>query len=311
MMESPIAVIDLGTNTFNLLIAEFERNKIKALFQEKYPVKLGQQGIHKKIITEEAFHRGIKQILKIHQEIKKHGVTRVEAFATSAIRDASNGKEFVKQVFSKTGISIKIINGLKEAEYIYKGVRAGLRLRASNSLIMDIGGGSTEFIICSADGILWKRSFKLGAARLLEIFKPEDPITQNQCDEIFAYLKKSLKPLYIAFSENGFSELIGSSGSFDTFAEIIYLRAHNRHFPKSKTNYVFPQKNLKKILDEMMEKNRRQRSDTPGMLEMRADMIGIAALFTKFILKEFEIRRCRLSTYSLKEGVLQSIITEK
>lgn len=305
------AVIDLGTNTFNLLIAEQKEDGFTTIFQKKYPVKLGQSGIHKNLITEDAYRRGLQQILKIKDDIAYYGADRIKAFATSAIRGAINGKAFVREIHSKTGIKVKVISGSKEAEFIYLGVKAGLKLYSTPSMIMDIGGGSTEFIICNNEGILWKKSFKLGAARLLELFKPEDPMTEKECAVINHYFKKKLKSLAKALSENPVKELIGSSGSFDTFADILFFRWHNTPFPSQQIEFSFPEQDLGLVLDAMIRMRKEERLKTPGMLAMRAEMIGIAALFSKFILHEFNISTCRLSTYSLKEGVLQTITKEK
>lgn len=306
-MRRRTAIIDLGTNTFNLLIAEHDGKNHDIIFQEKYPVKLGQSGIHKQVITPEAFQRGIRQILKINRVIEQFGVNQTTAIATSAIRHASNREEFVQEVFQRTGIRIRIINGSKEAEFIYFGVRTGIALKDSNSLIMDIGGGSTEFIIANQNGLIWKRSFKLGAARLQEIFTPSNPMTEEECIKMCSYLKSKLRPLYRAQTEHRAFELIGSSGSFDTFADILFCRADGNPFPPQLTSYKFPNKKLRELLSELISKNRKERLAIPGMLSMRVDMIGIAALFTLFILDEFQLKNCRLSTYSLKEGVLQTI----
>lgn len=310
-MAQRTAVIDLGTNTFNLLISQRRGKRNDIIFQEKYPVKLGQSGINRRIITEEAYERGLRQIQKIHKAIRLHKAAHTEALATSAIRHASNGEEFIRDVFSRTGISIKIISGSKEAEYIYYGVRSGLRLNNSNSLIMDIGGGSTEFIIGNKNGIIWKKSFKLGAARLLELFKTSDPMTKEDIAAIERYLRAQLRPLFRAIKENEVTELIGSSGSFDTFADVLFHYKHGVPFPSNKTSFRFPGNLLNHILFEMINKNRKQRLATPGMLKMRVDMISIAALITKFIMHELNIKKCRLSTYSLKEGVLETMTSKQ
>jgi exopolyphosphatase/guanosine-5'-triphosphate,3'-diphosphate pyrophosphatase len=297
----------MGTNTFNLLIAEKKANGFRILFQEKYPVKLGQGGIHQHIITEEAFQRGIFQILKIKKAIQKYRAGEVKALATSAIRHASNGREFTEAVFAKTGIKVTTINGLKEADLIYQGVKSALRLGQGNSLIMDIGGGSTEFIIGNRHEILWKNSYKLGVARLLEHHQISDPIKQEEIIRIERHLKRSLKSLFHAVRNHGVEELIGSSGSFDTFADIYFQKKFNTSFPEGRSTFRFPHGAFLRILDEMIHKSKKERKKTPGMIPMRVDMIGVAALFARLVIRELGISKCRLSTYSLKEGALQSI----
>ena len=154
------AIIDLGTNTFNLLIVEGNTT----LFKTKIAVKLGQGGITKGYIAEAPFQRGFEALKKHLQTIEKYQADRTLAFATSAIRSTRNGVDFVVKVKTELGLHIEVIDGNKEAELIYLGVQQALDLGDSNKLIMDIGGGSTEFVICNKKEIFWKQSFQLGAA---------------------------------------------------------------------------------------------------------------------------------------------------
>ncbi|MCC6837593.1 MAG: phosphatase, partial [Bacteroidia bacterium] len=166
-----IAIIDLGTNTFNILIVDVDGNQnIKQLFQTKIPVKLGEGGINQGFIAPIPFQRGMDALIQYQLIIEEYGVDNTFAFATSAIRSARNGTDFVNIAKEKTGIEVQVISGDKEAELIYYGVRSAVNMTNDTSLIIDIGGGSTEFIIANKDQIFWKQSFLLGAARLLEIF---------------------------------------------------------------------------------------------------------------------------------------------
>ena len=193
-----IAVIDLGTNTFNLFIAEINSDKSYTnLYQTKLSVKLGEGGIDKGFIAPVPFQRGIDTINIYKETISKYNVEKVFAYATSAIRTASNGKEFIDKVKEETGYEVEIISGDKEAELIYYGVRSAVVLTDSLSLIIDIGGGSTEFIIANKEKIYWKQSFLLGASRLLEKFKPSDPITDKELQQIINYFKIQLQKYII------------------------------------------------------------------------------------------------------------------
>src|ERR1700741_3642240 len=155
-----LAVIDCGTNTFNLLIVEFDnQKKYSKIFNTRIAVKLGQGSINKGFIGEEPFKRGIEAIVTLNNEITKYKVSKILAFATSAIRDASNGKEFVDEIKRQTQIDVEIIDGDREAELIYLGKKEAATLSDSVSLIMDIGGGSNEFILANNKGMLWKQSF--------------------------------------------------------------------------------------------------------------------------------------------------------
>jgi exopolyphosphatase/guanosine-5'-triphosphate,3'-diphosphate pyrophosphatase len=304
-----IAVIDLGTNTFNLLIAEiYQDNTYKSLYKNKIASRLGEGGINKGIIQAQAFLRGLEALQIHHETILKYQATAVYAFATSAIRGASNGEEFVRQALEQTGITIQTISGEREAELIYYGVRSAVCLQESLSLIMDIGGGSTEFIIANAKSILWKHSFELGAARLLEFFEPSDPIKPKEEEALRAYLAEKLKPLFSAIEQHKVTELVGSSGSFDSLAEMIACRFHSPSVLKGKTEYLFHLGESETIYNELLYSTRAERLKMEGLIEMRVDMIVVSAIFVHLILTRLGICCMRLSTYSLKEGVLWELL---
>ncbi|HEX2899850.1 MAG TPA: hypothetical protein VHS96_09040, partial [Bacteroidia bacterium] len=144
-----MAIIDLGTNTFHLLIAEIdEREDFKILEKFKEPVELGEHGLDSGRISDAAFERGLQAIRRLQQIISMRQITEVRAFATSAIRSASNGKDFIATVKAETGMEVKIINGNEEASMIYEGVRNGIQMPPDQDvLVLDIGGGSVEFIV--------------------------------------------------------------------------------------------------------------------------------------------------------------------
>src|SRR6185295_2878644 len=225
-----------------------------------------------------------------------------------AIREATNGKDFVKQAKELTKIDVEMISGDREAELIYLGVRDAVQMNDETSLIIDIGGGSTEFIIGTKDHIYWKQSFLLGAARLLEIFKPSDPITEEQIKVIKDYLKIELQPLYEAIQKYPVKELIGSSGSFDSLAEMIAHRFYTPEILNDKTEYDFSLPDCAAIYKILMKSTKKDRMEMKGLISMRVDMIVISSILVHFILVEFDIHKMRLSTYSLKEGVLHELI---
>ena len=207
------------------------------------------------------------------------------AFATSAIRSASNGADFVAKVKTELGLHIEVIDGDKEAELIYLGVQQALDLGDGNKLIMDIGGGSTEFIICNKKEIFWKQSFQLGAARLIEHFQPQDPITSTEVKSIEGYLENTLTPLWAALKKFPCDILVGSSGSFDTLPSVIAHKFYDISILKGKTNYDFKLSDYYWIHNYILKSNLEKRLKTPGMIPMRADMIVISSIFINYLLK--------------------------
>ena len=304
-----IAIIDLGTNTFNILIVEVDGNRdIKQLFQTKIPVKLGEGGINKGFIAPIPFQRGIDALVQYQLIIEEYSVDKTFAFATSAIRSANNGSDFVNISKEKTGIEVQVISGDKEAELIYYGVRSAVKMTNDPSLIIDIGGGSTEFIIANKDQIFWKQSFLLGAARLLEIFNPSDPITDKEIETIKNYLRQELQSLLDAVKKYPITELIGSSGSFDSLAEMIAHRFYTPEILKNITEYEFKLDDCSAIYDIIIKSTKAERTAMKGLVLMRVDMMVISSILVHFVVSELEIKKMRLSTYSLKEGVLWQVM---
>ncbi len=304
-----IAIIDLGTNTFNILIVEIKENKsYHAIFQTKLPVKLGEGGINDHLIRPVPFQRGIDALKQHQKTIEKYDVHQVYPFATSAVREAVNGQEFVEKLKLETGYDVRTISGEREAELIYYGVREAVKMTGELSLIIDIGGGSTEFIIANKEQTFWKQSFLLGAARLLEKFNPSDPITDGQIREIDTYLTHELQPLFDAVKKYPVTELIGSSGSFDSLAEMIAHRFYSPDILNGSTEYTFRMSDFEALYATILKSTKEERLQMEGLVEMRVDMIVISSVLVHFILSAFNIPKMRLSTFSLKEGILYELL---
>ncbi len=302
-----IAVIDMGTNTFHLLVAEVSNGQFETIYREKSAVKIGANGINDGLITEAAQSRAIKTLRRFKQITDVENVDRVFATATSAIRNASNGQELVDKIKVETGITTGIISGDEEAQLIYYGVGHALNLGEETSLIMDIGGGSIEFIIGNAKEILWKHSFEIGGQRMIERFHRHDPILDNEREAVEAYLKENLSLLFEKVSTYKPGTLVGSSGTFDTLSDIFRVQEGLEKSPDA-TEFPLTLEGFNRIADEIITKNRDQRLAIPGMIELRVDMIVVAVILINFVLTHSGIEKIRVSAYALKEGVLLNTI---
>ena len=304
-----VAILDLGTNTFHLLIADvFSDNTFRILLKTRATVKLGKYGFGKNEISAGRFQKGIKTVQHFNEQIVQHGVKRIVAIATSAIRSSTNGAAFVQKVKDETGIKIQVISGDEEAELICLGIRQCIRLTESPVLMMDIGGGSTEFIIANHKTIFWKQSFNIGAARLLDQFHPSDPMSPDEITTIQKYLEQELKPLQQAIKKFPVSKLIGSSGSFESLAEIISYRFTKKNVLKTKQSYLFNLKEYKLVHEWLLKSTTAMRLKTKGLVRMRVDMIVLSSICTNYILKKYKMKEMVLSKFALKEGVLWNII---
>ncbi len=302
------AVIDIGTNTFNLLIQQANGNVV---YNDKIPVKLGQSGIDKDIISAEAFARGIDALLKFAKICKDHQADRIFAFATSAVRAAKNGTDFTQAVEATSGIKINIIDGNREALFIYEGVKRALRFKKEPFLIIDIGGGSTEILIANSEEVFWFKSYPLGVARLLDKFKPNDPLTSSSIDELTAYFDLKLNELWAQIETYKPEIIVGSSGSFETIHNVCALRFGNKVLGVNQKYSRIYLNEFNIVNKHLLAANVFQRLVIPGMEAQRADTIHIASLFIDYMLKKTNINILLLSAYALKEGVIYSIDQNK
>jgi len=303
-----IAIIDLGTNTFNLLIAEkADNNSYKILLNTKEGVKLGEGGINRKYITEAATQRGIDAISRHYIRMIPFKPNKIIAFATSAIRDAENGNDFVKKLKDQFDLTINIIDGDKEAELIYLGVKQTLPFTKKRFIILDIGGGSNEFIIADDDGIIWKQSFPLGMARLLDRFKPSDPITSEEIITIENYLKSELSELFENVNKYKPEIFVGASGSFDSFVLMLSSQGLLEH-KNGDINHYLPLEIYHKLHYILINSTIAERNQMKGLEPVRRDMIVLATIFVNLVLQITGITSIYQSAYSLKEGaVLEEI----
>lgn len=291
-----IAVIDLGTNTFNLLIADVASTSFRLVYNEKEGVALGMGGITQGVIVEEAFERGVKAVQKFRQICNAHDVEEIRAFGTSALRDARNTPFFMQEIYSKTGIEIQLISGEDEAELIYKGVKWSYDFQEP-AIIMDIGGGSTEFIVANASGIETKISLNIGVSRIIQELTLSDPLTQADILAIEDWLETRSMSF---FEYKQIDILIGASGSFETFHEMI----HDAAFPFGIQSQEIDLTALKAILDWIIASDQQARDEHPFIIPIRRKMAPVAAVKTRWVMHKLQIKRVFVSPCSLKEGGL-------
>ena len=302
------AVIDMGTNTFHLLLVELDGKEFKTIYKEKIAVKLGQGGITQNQITPEAEKRAVHTLGHFKNMIDGETINQVFAFATSAVRNATNGPDFVKKVKEELGIQIHVISGEEEAQLIYEGIHFSGALDEHSYLMMDIGGGSVEFIIGNAQEAFWKQSFEIGGQRLLDAFHYHDPILPEEVEKLEQYCAEKLQPLLDAIERYKPSGFVGASGTFDTLIDMYYATMLQC---KLTGQHVFelPVSDFYQLFQLLVTKNRAERLLIPGMIAMRVDMIVVASCLIDFILQHVQVESIRCSHYSLKEGAVSRMVS--
>ncbi|MDY0255472.1 MAG: hypothetical protein RBR30_13825 [Tenuifilaceae bacterium] len=302
-----VAIIDMGTNTFNLLVASVNGDlSYQIIHSSKQAVKLGEGGINQKYITPAAYQRGLNAIGEHMRTILLHGANEIFAFATSATRNASNGHELVADIKNLFGVDVQVIGGDEEAELIYMGIRQAVELNSENVLMLDIGGGSNEMIIGNGERFHWKRSYDLGISRLLQQFNPSDPIAEDEIAAVEEYLEAQLADLIEPMEHFKPKMIIGSSGSFDTYRNILV--AANIVKANGDPSIEIPMEEYFNLHNHLIKTSKQQRSAIPGMDPMRVEMIVLATIFTHFLVRRFGIERMVQSSYALKEGAVWRMI---
>jgi exopolyphosphatase/guanosine-5'-triphosphate,3'-diphosphate pyrophosphatase len=241
--------------------------------------------------------------------IQQFSCNKIYATATSGVRSTENGKEFVDTLQNKFNLNVQIISGDEEAELIYRGVKQAVKFSSENVLILDIGGGSNEFIIANSSGLLWKQSFQLGIARLLEMFNPSDPITLEEIKNVEYFIDANLKDLYDAVKKYKPQQLIGCSGTFDSFREMIL--AKNGGIPeevKKKDSYPINIKDYEQLHVDLIKSTLEQRKKMDGLELVRVEMIVLASIFVNFIIRKLNIKSLTQSAFAIKEGLVDKIL---
>jgi exopolyphosphatase / guanosine-5'-triphosphate,3'-diphosphate pyrophosphatase len=305
------AIIDCGTNTFHLLVADYnQKGDHRIIVNKKLDVKLGEGGLINNHISEAAFERGLRAFEDHKGTALSFDADTIEAYATSAIRTASNGVRFVDRVRQTTGININVIDGDREALLISKGVFFALGEINQTSLIMDIGGGSTEFILVKNKEIMWKQSFELGVSRLLQKFRPADPIRHEDIRAIEGFLDSILDPLARQLACHHPKVLIGCSGSFESLSSMILLQKYQQQIPFEIRSYQIHENDYQQLHEVLLASNMQQRYSMPGLVQARVDTIVFASVFINYIKRTFNIQEMIFCNYALKEGVLKERIEE-
>ncbi len=296
------AIIDLGTNTFNLLVFSLdEEDGLRIVHAEERPVFLGRGGIERGVIADDAFERGMAALRTFKMIAEERGAVRISGFGTSALRNARNATQFAEHAKAELDIDISIIPGEEEAELILAGVRQAVRFTSKPALVMDIGGGSIEFILATEKALMWKHSFELGATRLRERIPVSDPITVDQEARIAAHLDDRLEALYAIIERHEPHVLIGSAGSFDSIAAMICAE-RSTSLPSDARDLAFSALDFDMLKDRLLRMDRSTRLQQPGLPEYRVDTLPYALIAIDRVLAAGGIRDMQWSRYALKEG---------
>jgi exopolyphosphatase / guanosine-5'-triphosphate,3'-diphosphate pyrophosphatase len=298
------AIIDLGTNTFHILILEWEGQRYQILDKLQVPVKLGKGAFSDHTIREDAFSRGIATMIEFKSLLDRYQISKVEMYGTSVLRNAQNAADFAKEAEIIIGHPINVISGLEEAELIYTGVKSAVPLGGEPHLIMDIGGGSVEFIIADDSKIFWRKSYEIGAARLVEKFSKTDPMDEESIHQLESFLEAELSMVWVKAAKYQVKTLVGASGSFESVSgmemEIYHSNRQADHF----VHHIIDLHHFEELYHKIISSTIEELSFMPGLPAFRVEMITVGIVMIHYLMHRLSLKKMIASDYALKEGVM-------
>jgi exopolyphosphatase / guanosine-5'-triphosphate,3'-diphosphate pyrophosphatase len=306
---TPLAALDVGTNSFHLVIARVgDGGHFEVTTREKELVRLGHGGGDMKRLDQDSIDRGIAALTRMRRLAESAGAP-LRAVATSAVREAENAREFLDAARERAGVEIEVISGLEEARLIHLGILQAIPVFDKRLILCDIGGGSTEILVGERGEVLAARSFKLGAVRLTDrFFAGGDDVSLTAVRACQTFIRSALAVYQRDVAAHGFEVAVGSSGTAETIARIAHalrqggeLRTYNRA--------VITRADLRAVVHRLTKTaTSAQRRKIPGIDPDRADIIVAGSLILEGVFDTFGIDEMVFSDYALREGVLLDTI---
>jgi exopolyphosphatase/guanosine-5'-triphosphate,3'-diphosphate pyrophosphatase len=302
-----LAALDIGTNSFHLVVARLLDNGYEIVTREKETVRLGHGGGDMKEMSTDAMDRGISSLRRMQRIAASHGAT-VRAVATSAVREAENADVFLSRARREAKIDIEVISGLEEARLIHLGVLQAVPAFDQRLLLIDIGGGSTEVLVGERGETLAARSFKLGAVRLTDRFFPGGTTSDESIRECRSYTRSILATFEREVEDLGFEVVITSSGTAETIARMVHAARDDTDL-HTFNRFEFTVTELQSVIDAMVKKKSSEdRRGIPGLDPTRADIIVAGALVLEAVADIYGTKLFVFSEAALREGVLLDTI---
>lgn len=308
MTQKTVAAIDLGTNSFHLVVVrvsdDYGKSKFEILHRQREVVRIsiGTENNFKKL-SPEGIDRA-KNVLKEFKCIADKYEAKVIAIATSAIREAENKEAFIELIKNEIGIEIQVVSGYEEARLIYLGVLQGINVFNKQILLIDIGGGSTELLIGKRGKVLYAASLKLGAVRLTQLFFNDGyNFLENHKEKCIKFIDNELKSISNQIKNLGFEQVIGTAGTIQAIAKMIYN--DKKEEVKFLHDIEFTNKQLEKIINQIVSiTNIDEMRNLKGMDKNRADIILAGALILWRIVEILKLKKITVSAYALREGII-------
>jgi exopolyphosphatase/guanosine-5'-triphosphate,3'-diphosphate pyrophosphatase len=293
------AVIDLGTNTFRLFVAEVTERQIRSLYSENRITRLGEGFSQKKQFLPQAMERALQTLIAFRTTLDRYRTEQIYVVGTSAFRESENRDQLILAIREQVGFNVEVISGEEEARYTFLG--ANLILRPTGPMVLiDIGGGSTEFIIAGGEEERRFLSLPLGVIRLTENHLHADPSTPQEIKALKQEIKNQLLAVTTSLPQKAF--FAGTAGTVTTLAAMDQAMA--QYDPDKINGYPLPRKTVESILAKLLAISREERCCIPGLERGREDLIIPGLLIILVVMEQCGYDTLHVSDYGLREGVL-------
>src|SRR5512139_718145 len=303
-----IAAIDVGSNSIHMVIAQVESDgRFHVIDRAKEMVRLGHRTFTNGSLSADAMDAGIRTLAAFRTLAERQGATRFTAVATSAVREATNGGDFIQRVRDEIGLRVRVIPGREEARLIFLGVRHAIDLRGAPELIIDAGGGSVEVILTEDAKPLAMHSLRIGVARLTEKFLTTDPPSGKDLAALEGLLEEELQPVFAQCAGRSIRRLIGTSG---TMLNLVSIAAHQRGEPPGSNvnNFAVTADEIAKVRRQLAKSSRAERLRVEGLDSKRVDLIVAGACLAEYVMHQLRAKELVACTWALREGVVLDYI---
>jgi exopolyphosphatase / guanosine-5'-triphosphate,3'-diphosphate pyrophosphatase len=299
-----LAAIDIGTNSLHMIVVQVRPDlSFEVIDREKEMVRLGAGGLDGRALTPEAMQNALQVLSKFRRLAESHSVDEIVAVATSAVREAENGGEFLKAAASQTGIRPRVISGTEEARLIHMAAAYGVGAPGEVLVVIDIGGGSVEITRGAGASLEMGRSFKLGVIRITERFVKSDPISPREERKLVRQIEAEVGDYLDRIVRAGFDRLVGTSGTILSLGAVAAAQ-HGRATSASLRNRRVPAKQLRRVRRTMTSLSLEKRVRVPGLEPRRADLSPAGAILIDTLVRRLDADAITLCDLSLREGVV-------
>ncbi|HEY6362631.1 MAG TPA: Ppx/GppA phosphatase family protein [Vicinamibacterales bacterium] len=303
-----IAAIDIGTNSVHMIVVRVRSDlSFEVIDREKAMVRLGAGGLDGRALTAEAMTAALQALSKFRRLAESHAVDEILAAATSAVREARNGGEFLGRIERETGIQARVITGPEEARLIHQAAVYGVDVGSGRAVVIDIGGGSVEITLGTSTAIQLARSFKIGVIRLTEHFVKSDPLSERDERKLTKAIASDIDRHCEQITSVGYDRVIGTSGTILSIGALAATAARGAP-PPDLRNLRISAKQIRRLRKELVGLDIERRLAVPGMDPRRADLVVAGSVLVDTILRRLGAEELTLCDLALREGLVLDYI---